>query len=46
MPKRIFIDSSAIIEAIKGNPEALKLLEEVSSAESLCISPVVFSEVV
>ncbi len=45
MNKRIFIDSSVIIEAMKGNSKAYELLSNFSS-EHLCVSPTVFSEVV
>lgn len=45
MTRRIFIDSSVIIEATKGNQKAYELLSNFSS-EDLCISSTVFSEVI
>lgn len=42
---RILVDSSIIIESLKGNEKALKLLSSIKDNE-LAINPIVFSEVV
>ncbi|XRO76591.1 type II toxin-antitoxin system VapC family toxin [Methanocaldococcus sp. 10A] len=42
---RVFVDSSVIIEGIKGNNDAVSLLHSIENYE-LAINPIVFSEVV
>ncbi|CAB3288334.1 Ribonuclease VapC2 [Methanocaldococcus lauensis] len=42
---RVFVDSSVIIESLKGNNEAISLLHNIENYE-LAINPIVFSEVV
>jgi len=46
MSKRIFIDSSVFIEALKGNPKAIELLKHAAQANMICVSSTVVSEVV
>ena len=41
----IFVDSSVIVESLKGNEKAVKLLRDLEG-NPLAINPVVFSEVV
>ena len=42
---RILVDSSVIIESLKGNEKALELFRSIKDDE-LAINPIVFSEVV
>ncbi len=45
MSRRIFIDSSVIVEALKGNANAVKLLDEITASGTFCINATVFSEI-
>lgn len=42
---RVFVDSSVIVEALKGNEKAIEILRDLKS-KVLVINPIVFSEVV
>ena len=42
---RVFVDSSVIVEALKGNEKAIEILRTLKNC-ALVINPIVFSEVV